>query len=70
MANILFRMLNSLSDDRTPAWQPARNPTNSPRAASFREQDALTRCNFRHFARTREPVEAMGVLLSWIRATG
>jgi hypothetical protein len=70
MANILFRMLNSLGDDCTPAWQPARNPTNSSRAASFREQDALMRCNFWHFAHTQEPIEAMGVLLSWIRATG
>jgi hypothetical protein len=40
---------------------PARNPPNSPRAASFPGKRRLIRGVFRHFLRTLEPLEAAGV---------
>jgi hypothetical protein len=70
MANILCRMLNSLAMIARGLCNRRAIPPNSSRAALFREQGAYKRRNFRHFARTKEPIEAMGVLLSWIRATG
>jgi hypothetical protein len=63
-------MLNSLAMIARGLVSQRAIPPNSSRKALFREQDALMRRNFQHFARIEEPVEAMGVLLSWIRATG
>jgi hypothetical protein len=70
MANILCRMLNSLAMIARRLCNQRAIPPNSSRAALFREQGTLKRRNFRHFVRIQEPIEAMGVLVSWIRATG
>jgi hypothetical protein len=56
-------MLNSLAMIARGLCNQRAIPPNSSRAPLFREHDAFKRCNFRQFARTQEPVEAMGVLL-------
>jgi hypothetical protein len=63
-------MLNSLAVIARGLCNQRAIPPNSSHAALFREQDVFKRRNFRQFARIQEPIEAMGVLLSWIRATG
>jgi hypothetical protein len=60
MANILLRMLNSFAMMHAGLHRHAM-PSNSSRAALFREQGAFSRCNFRHFPRAQEPIEALGV---------
>jgi hypothetical protein len=60
MANILLRMLNSFAMMHAGLHRHAI-PPNSSRAALFREQGAFSRCNFRHFPRVQEPIEALGV---------
>jgi hypothetical protein len=67
MANILFRMLNSVAMMHAGFARRHAMSSNSCDAALFREQGASKRCNFRHFWRVQEPIEPSGVFYGTVR---